>query len=207
MLFWLQLRSQQLQRMLTHLKLFEGDAIRDFYHKHKEWTISSLVVQVCKKARCCSKTWGRWKKQFLSNGGKFDRDERGLTQFGWLLVNEDKKLELSNWLKCQKEIDIQSVADFINTTLLSEFPIGRPANWGRLTRPVDLSTVHRWMSNCDCSYDEITKSYMTDSHQRHDTLLYRVWAADLDYFLSMRMHRWVCFPKSVVKKLKAQHDD
>lgn len=207
MLFWLSLRCYQLKLMIQYFKLNKADAMRNFYRKHRQWTRASLVITVCKKTRICSKTWGQWHNQFIINGGKFNHDERGLSQFGWLLVNEDKKQEFKNWLKCQKELDLQTVTDFVNETLLKEFPIGRTTNWGRLRRPVALSTVHHWMLQCDCSYDETGKSYMTDCHERHSTLLYRTWASDLDYFLSLRMQRWVCFPKSVVAKLKDQHDD
>ena len=102
---------------------------------------------------------------------------------------------------------MQLARDFVNITLLKEFPIGRTTTWGRLRRPTGLATVHRWMLQCDCKWNETTKTFMTDGHQRHSTLLYRTWAADLDYFLSLRMHRWVCFPKSVVKKLQHKHKD
>ena len=103
MLFWLKLRCQQLQLMVTHFKLNLSDGMRDFYAANEKWRQSSLVVQVCKKARICSKTWGVWHSQWIKNGDKFDRDERGLAQFGWLLVNDDKKIEFTNWLKCQTQ--------------------------------------------------------------------------------------------------------
>ena len=89
MLFWLSLRVRQLQLMVSHLKLNPTHAIRDFYLEHPTWTKASLVIQVCKKACVCSKTWGQWRRQYLMNNGKFDHDARGLAQFGWLLVNED----------------------------------------------------------------------------------------------------------------------
>ena len=207
MLFWLSLRVRQLECMVTHFQSNEKDGMRDFYHKFPEWTRASLVVQICKRAGICAKTWHKWCKEYFTNNGKFNRDSRGLAQFGWLLVNEDKKLELLNWLKNQKEVSVQATLDFVNKTLLQEFPLGRPTNWGRLIRPACASTVHKWMLQCGCTYDESTKNFLTDSHERHSTLLYRTWAADLDHFLSLRMHRWVCFPKSVVTKLKAKHED
>lgn len=207
MLFWMSLRVRQLERMVTHFQSNQKDGMRDFYHKFPDGTRASLVAQVCKRAGICSKTWRKWLKEYLTNNGKFNRDTRGLAQFGWLLVNEDKKLEFSNWLKNQKEVSVQMALDFVNKTLLKEFPFGRPTNWGRLVRPTFPSTVHKWMLQCGCTYDEVTKNFLTDSHERHSTLLYRTWAADLDHFLSLRMHRWVCFPKSVVAKLKSKHKD
>ena len=207
MLFWFGLRVEQLKLMVKHFDTNQKDSMRDFYIKYPAFAKNALLETVCKRTRICVKTFRKWRNEYLEYNGKFKRDERGCAQFGWILVNEDKKKRFTNWLKCQKELDILTATDYVNTKLLSEFPIGRQTNYGRLTRPTVPSTVHRWMKYCGCSYEENTKSYITDGHQRHSTLCYRIRFTDLDYFLSMRMHRWVCFPQSVLRKLKMQHED
>ena len=70
-----------------------------------------------------------------------------------------------------------------------------------------MNYTHRWMLACGAKYEPVTQTYVTDAHQRHSTLLYRTWFCDLDYFLSLRMHRWVCFPNSSLQKLKAHYKD
>ena len=207
MLFYLKITVAQQKLMLRHFDGNKTDTMRDFYEKYPAHTKKALIEKTCSEGRICVKTFRKWRNEYFINGGKFDPDNRGLEQFGWILVNEDKKLEFTNWLKCQKELSILVALDFVNVTLLAEFPIGRVSNWGRLKRPVVPSTVHRWMLYCNCTYEERTKSYLTDSHERHMTLLQRIWNCLLDYFLSLRMHRWVAFPQSVVDKLKSTHED
>ena len=63
------------------------------------------------------------------------------------------------------------------------------------------------MLYCGCTYEPVRQSYLTESHQRHSTLLYRTWFCDLNYFLSLRMYRWCCFSKRSLAKLKARFKD
>ena len=147
-LLWLEKRCSQLTRMVEYFAINNGYAMRDFYTAHPLLTIDNLVREVCQRARVCVKTFRKWRKQFILLGG-FDRDERGLSQFGWLLVNDDKKVELTYWLKSQKQLSCGDTRDWINNVLLKEFPIGRIPEWGRLKRPIVPSTAHRLlMRNC-----------------------------------------------------------
>lgn len=207
MLLWLELRVQQVRKQLAHFNENKTDTLRDFYAKYPTATKKALMITVCKTARICVKVFRKWRNQFFTQGGKFTHDERGLAQFSWILVNEDKKHDFTAWLKCQRNLNVLMATEYVNHTLLAECPLGHLDNWGRLRRPCQPSTVHRWMLYCGCSYEEATKSYLTDSHERHGTLLDRIWNCSLDYFLSLRMHRWICLPKSVVEKLKLIHTD
>ena len=108
-----------------------------------------MSVQASEKAGITLKTFYKWRKQFITTG-KFEADRRGLVAFGWLLVNEDKKHMLDQWLKSQKEIDPDVTRDWINAVLLKEFPIGRIPKYGRLKRPIDPTTSLRWMKVCFC---------------------------------------------------------
>ena len=200
---WLCKRTHQLTMMIKHFDQNQDDALRDFYKVNPALTTESLVTSTCQVANIGAKTFYTWRKEFIKNDGKFARSTRGLAQFGWLLVNEDKKVELTRWIKSQKEIDVGSSLEFINDKLLSEFPVGRVREYGRLQRPVAPSTAHRWMLYCGCKYVPVTQSYLTESHQRHSTVLYRTWFCDLNYFLSLRMYRWCCFSKRALTKLKA----
>ena len=205
-LLWLEKRSAQLSQMFDYFATNDAYTMRDFYSSHPWLTIESLVKAVCIQARVCVKTFRKWRKEFILLG-KFHRDDRGLAQFGWLLVNADKKAELTYWLKSQKQLSVADTRDWINGVLLQEFPIGRTAEYGRLKRPIVPSTAHRWMLQCGAKYEPVTQSYVTSAHQRHSTLLYRTWFCDLDYFLSLRQHRWVCFSNSSLKKLKDHYKD
>ena len=91
---WLEKRCMQLTRMIEYFANNNCHAMRDFYTAHPSFKIDNLVLEVCQRSRICVKTFRKWRKQFILWGG-FDRDERGLSQFGWLLVNEDKKAELT----------------------------------------------------------------------------------------------------------------
>ena len=205
-LFWLRRRHEQLTLMIEYFDRNNTHTMRDFYATYPEQTIESLVRKTCQRGRLASKTFYKWRKQFVLHG-KFDRDERGLSQFGWILVNEDKKAELTFWLQSQKEISVRDSRDWINNHLLADIPVGRVHEYGRLKRPIVPSTAHRWMLLCNAKYEPVTQTYVTSAHQRHDTLLYRTWFCDLDYFLSLRMHRWVCFSRDTLLKLKAHYGD
>ena len=205
-LSWLTRRTEQLSKMSIYLTANPDSTLRDFYSAHPTLTIEQLVTATCTASGVSIKTFRKWRKQFVSTG-KFKRCERGLAQFGWLLVNNDKTMELTHWRKAQKQMSVAETRDWINDTLLADFPVGRIANYGRLQRPIGLATAHRWMLNCGCRWEPVSKSYMTDSHEKHSTLLYRLWFCDLDYFLSLRMHRWACFSKSALVKLKTHFKD
>ena len=75
---------------LEHFKHKQSDAMRDFYTAHPELSIDAMVKATCKAADICIITFRKWRKQFVLNG-KFKRCDSGLAQFGWLLVNNDKK--------------------------------------------------------------------------------------------------------------------
>ena len=64
-----------------------------------------------------------WRKQFISTG-KLERCESGLTQFDWLLVNNEK-MELTHWIKAQKQVSVDDMRDWINDTLVTDFPVKR----------------------------------------------------------------------------------
>ena len=199
-------------QLITKLKYFDQPSnmwhtLRDFYTAHPTLTTEQVVAKTCSVAGISAKTFYKWRREFIMNNGKFERSQRGLAQFGWLLVNNDKKMELTHWIKCQKNVSVRSARDFINNELLKEFPAGQVPEFGRLRRPTVPSTSHRWMLYCGCTYESVTQSYLTASHQRHSTLLYRTWFCDLNYFLSLRMHRWCCFSKRSLKKLKARFKD
>ena len=203
LLVWFKKRCHQIKMALDHFEQNPADAMRDFYHAYPEQSIESLVKSTCEVAVISIKTFQKWRKQYILHGA-FERSQRGLQKFGWLLVNEDKKLQLTNWLKEQNEISVQSVRDYINGTLLADFPVGRIPNYGTIRRPVSATTAHRWMLNCGCTWEPTAKSYLTHSHERHSTLLYRIWFCDFDYFVSLRMHRWVCFSSDDLRKLKVR---
>ena len=207
--FWLEKRIFQLSAMIKYFDQVQNrfNTLRDFYSAHSALTTKTIVSATCRVAGISAKTFYKWRRQFIEYEGKFERSQRGLAQFGWLLVNEDKQFELTHWIKCQKEISVRSARDFINNELLKEFPVGHVTEYGRLRRPTVPSTSHRWMLYCGCKYEEAQKSYLTESHQRHSTLLYRTWFCDLNYFLSLRMHRWCCFSKRSLAKLKARFKD
>ena len=209
MFTWLNKRIVQLRVMIEYFDHPQNmhDTLRDFYSAHPELTIEKLVSSTCRISNVSTKTFYKWRQEFIKNGGKFERSQRGLAQFGWLLVNEDKKIELTHWIKSQKEISVRLAQDFINNTLLSEFPVGQVPEYGGLLRPTVPSTCHRWMLYCGCTYEPVRQSYLTESHQRHSTLLYRTWFCDLNYFLSLRMHRWCCFSKRSLAKLKDRFKD
>ena len=189
--------------MVAHFERNPHDAMRDFYRAHPELTIESLVTATCTESGIATKTFYKWRKQYLATG-KFDRCETGLAQFGWLLSNNDKKMELTFWLKSQKHVSCGDTLDWINNTLLADQPVGKIPKFGTLKRPICYATTHHWMLCCNCVYEEVQKNHCNDSHERHGTLLYRTWHCDLDYFLSLRMHRWVCFSSSTLRKLKLQ---
>ena len=203
-LLWLRSRRDQMKMALEHFKHKQSDAMRDFYTAHPELSIDAMVKATCKAADICIITFRKWRKQFVLNG-KFKRCDSGLAQFGWLLVNNDKKMELTHWLKSQKELSVVAAREWINDCLLSDLPVGRRmSKWGQLQRPISYTTAHRWMLYCGCKYETVTKSYCTEAHERHSTLLYRRWFCDVDYFLSLRMHRWACFSSVTLKQLKDQ---
>ena len=204
MLFWFDKRVRQLRLILKHFAAFPHHGMRDFYRAYPGETIESLVDATCAAANICRETFRKWRKQYILTG-KFKRLGTGTDSFSWLLLNNDKKIELTHWMKCQKELSVHEVRDFINNVLLSDIPVGLVTECTRLHRPVCYATAHRWMLDCGATYDEAKKSYLTDSHEKHDTILYRIWFCDLDFFLSLRMHRWVCFPSPVVKKLKEHY--
>ena len=204
LLMWFQKRCWQLREILAYLNLNVWATVRDCVRARPELTVESLVRTTCCTAKISTKTFRKWRKEFILTGG-FARSERGRSQGGWLLVNNDKKTELTHWLKSQKELSVRQTRDWINDCLLTEFPVGRVSDDGVLCRPVSVSTAHRWMLTCGCTYEPATKTYLTDSHESHNTLLYRLWFCDLSYFLSQRMHRWACFSSSSLKKLKAHY--
>lgn len=203
---WFTKRCHQLKLMMDHFDKHKDHAMRDFYRAHPSQTIESLVTSTCDIATICPKTFYQWRNEYIL-AGSFQRSQTGLDQFGWLLVNEDKKMMLTNWCKERKEISVGQTFDYINKELLADFPVGRIPNYGRISRPISYSTAHRWMLYCGCEWAEKQKCFVTQSHEKHQTLLYRIFFCDLDYFLSMRMHRWVCFSSSCLRKLKAHFKD
>ena len=121
MLLWLKLRVQQVRAQVAYFNVHKVDTLRDFYSKYPEATKKALITSVCKTARICVKVFRQWRNQFFTQGGKFTRDERGLVQFSWILVNEDKKHDFTVWLKCQRELNVLMATEYVNHKLLTEY--------------------------------------------------------------------------------------
>ena len=80
--------------------------------------------------------------------------------------------------------------DFINDTLLKEFPIGKIDKRSGLCRPVSYETTHQWMLGCGCQYKPFKKTYYNDTHERHDNQLDRVTKSTRHAYTSFREEKW-----------------
>ena len=80
--------------------------------------------------------------------------------------------------------------DFINNSLLKEFPIGKIDKCSGLCRPVSYETTHQWMLGCGCQYKPFKKTYYNDTHERHDNQLDRVTKATRHAYTSFREEKW-----------------
>ena len=148
----------------------------------------------------------------MSNGC-FRPDRRGRFTAGFLLRHDDLKLQLTQWLlgRVKRDINISDVRsfahtqhthvhtlththtqtrDYINDTLLNEFPIGRLDKRSGLCRPVSYETTHQWMLACGCQYKPFQKTYYNDTHERHDNQLDRVTKATRHAYTAFREEKW-----------------
>ena len=171
-LYWLRKKLKQLTLMLEYFAHNTTHTLRDFYSTHPGYTTESMLISTCKRSRICTKTFRKWRKQFILYGA-FERDNRGLAQFGWILVRIAKLNSLFG-LSHRKRYRLEILETGSTTICCLNFLLGasRP-EYGRLRRPVGPSTAHRWMLSCGAKYEPRTQSYITVAHQRHDTLLYR----------------------------------
>lgn len=83
----------------------------------------------------------------------------------------------------------------------------RICSYNVLTWPISLPTTWRWMRECGCTYDEYKKTYFCDTHNKYSSVLKRIMFCQVQSFISLRMHVWVCFSSRTRNKLKQMYKD
>ena len=99
----------------------------------------------------------------------------------------------------------QQTRDFINETILKDFPIGKIDRCSGLRRPISYETAHQWMLTCGCLYKTVKKSYYNDTHERHDNQLDRVTKSYRHLFVSYREEKWWCLSPSDKRKFETKY--
>jgi transposase-like protein len=189
------LRSLQCGQVLTQT---------EFYNHHPTCRAGSVVQSLCDKHGIRGSTFYKWLLQYSTNG-QFKRDARGLWADNFLDHNEDVKAKLTDWLRCLKDIDVDSTWDYINDTLLSDWPVGRLCGSSGLVRPISRPTAISWMKTCGVVLKTRGKGYFVDTHERWDNQLYRACFCILVMFIELRQPRWLCI--SHARKLELQVAD
>ena len=81
----------------------------EFYNHYPTCRAGSVVQSLCDEHGIRGSTFYKWLLQYSTNG-QFKRDARGLWADNFLDHNEDVKAKLTDWLRCLKEIDVDSLA-------------------------------------------------------------------------------------------------
>ena len=174
--------------LLSSLETGENDTQSSFYHRHPDCRVSGVLAYIQEKFDVSKSTFYVWLNQYVTFG-QFKPDRRGLWAERFLDHNEDLKAQMKDWLMQQKEIDVDLTWDYINDTLLKDFPIGRLCGSSGLHRPVARTTALAWMKICGADHKTRLRGYYNDTHERWDNQLYRAWWCLAIMFIEFRQPR------------------
>ena len=107
------------------------------------------------------------------------------------MCEEDKKIQLLEWLKKQKRVSTKTTHEYINRELFADERDTLLVEKHGLRLPVSSSTVHSWMIKLGCNFDRAKQSYYTDAHERSDVKEYRRVYIDRRRFYQLRQPCWV----------------
>ena len=180
--------TRNLALLLDSLRSGENPTQSSFYERHPDCRVAATLSDLKTKFGVSKTTFYVWLKEYITTG-QFKTDKRGLWAERFLEHNEDLKTQMQDWIMQQKEIDVDLTWDYINDTLLKDFPVGRLCGSSGLQRPVCRTTALAWMKLCGAEFKTRLRGYYNDTHERWDNQLYRSWWCLAVQFIELRQPR------------------
>ena len=103
-------------------------------------------------------TLQKWDRQLQLRGG-FLPNMRGITSHTFIPEKDNVSLELTSWLRRNKEVNVTAISSAINRVMLKVLihkkgdPISILKNYD-WTIPISRDTAHQWARNCGVKFEE-----------------------------------------------------
>ena len=152
------------------------------------------------------RTIRQWYADYMWNDCHFPLDGRGHWEREWILNEEDLLLKFKKKLISlakSEELDEATATKFVNEDLLKDEE--NLLKKHGLSLPISQATVHHWMHKLpDTAFEESTKHFYTDNHEKATTVKYREEYVVRQAALELRKPLWVQIPLSEYHELEKE---